>query len=140
MPHLFSLLAAVLMADPQSDIVHNAVGTGPFKLAGFTSGVEVQLVRNEQYWKPDRPLLDAVTLHTFSDPLAALNFLEAGTFGMVPCAAGDVQRLKAGAQTSAVVFPGSGNYNFLVSTVDPPFTDKRVRQAIDLALNRKRFA
>jgi len=38
------------------------------------------------------------------------------------------------------LLPASGSYDILMSTVDPPFTDKRVRQAIDLALDRQRFA
>jgi ABC-type transport system substrate-binding protein len=34
----------------------------------------------------------------------------------------------------------TGSYDVLINTVDPPFNDKRVRQAIDLALDRKRFS
>jgi peptide/nickel transport system substrate-binding protein len=139
-PHIFSLLAGVLIADPQSDIALNAAGTGPFKLDSFSPGDEMHLVRNERYWRSDRPFLDGVTFKSLPDPSSAAVALEAGAAGIVQVAPSDVQRLKTGSETSVVILPDSGSYDFALSAVDPPFTDRRVRQAIDLALDRKRFA
>jgi peptide/nickel transport system substrate-binding protein len=140
MPHLFSLLAGVMMIDPQSDLIQHAVGTGPFKLDGFTPGDEMRLVRNPRYWRPDRPRLDVLTIRTMRDANAGVVALESGAADLVQCPLGDVKRLNAGADTQVIVLPGSGSYDFVISAVDPPFTDRRVRQAIDLTLDRKRFA
>jgi peptide/nickel transport system substrate-binding protein len=139
-PQIFSLLAYVPIADPQSDLVQNAAGTGAFKLDVLKPGETMRLVRNEQYWRADRPYLDAITIQTVPDPNSAVVYLESGAASVVPCPASDVQRLSEGDNTTAVVFEGSGSYEILINTVDEPFTDKRVRRAIDLALDRQRFA
>lgn len=39
-----------------------AMGTGPFKLAGFTSGQEYRYERNKDYFIPDRPYLDGLVV------------------------------------------------------------------------------
>jgi peptide/nickel transport system substrate-binding protein len=92
-PQIFSLLAAILIADPQSDITQNAAGTGAFKLKALDPGNTMRLVRNPNYWRSDRPLLDEVTFNTFGDPQAAVAALEAGTASIIPCPANEFQRL-----------------------------------------------
>jgi peptide/nickel transport system substrate-binding protein len=140
MPHIYSLLAGVLMVDPQSDMALGAAGTGPYKLDNFSPGIELRVVRNESYWRPNRPYLDAVTFTTIVDPNAAAIALETGTAGLVQLAPSDARRLKSANPSSIVVMPDSGNYDFALNTSEPPFNDRRVRQAIDLSLDRKRFA
>ena len=139
-PQIFSLLANVLIADPQSDIAQSAAGTGAFKLDALDPGNSLRLVRNPNYWRRNRPFLDEVTFNTFRDPQAAVAALEAGTASITPCPASDFQRLKDGTATTAIDLRASGSFEFLISAVDEPFTDKRVRQAINVALDRKRFA
>jgi peptide/nickel transport system substrate-binding protein len=140
MPHVFSLLAGVMMVDQQTDPATRAIGTGPFMLDSFRSGDVVQLVRNPHYWQADRPRLDAVTIRTMPDTNSAVVALESGAAHLVQCAPSDVRRLQAGNQTRAVVLSGSGSYDFVINATSPPFADMRVRQAIDLALDRQRFA
>jgi len=117
-----------------------AAGTGPFKLDGLEPNSELRVVRNDQYWRTDRPHLDGVTYRTLPDLASASIALETGAAHVVQVAASDVPRLRATSQVDVVVFPGSGSYDMAINTADPPFDDKRVRQAIDLALDRQRFA
>jgi ABC-type transport system substrate-binding protein len=140
MPHIFSLLAGVLMVDPQSDIKQSAGGTGPFKLESLSPGDEMRLVRNQRYWRPDRPLLDAVTIRNMPDLASTAVAVESGAAHVVRCANIDVQRLNSGGDTTVTVLAGSGSYDFALNCAEPPFSDKRVRQAINLSLDRKRFA
>src|SRR5262249_59968588 len=42
------------------DMRLNPVGTGPFKFVEFKSNDSIKFVRNPEYWKPGRPLLDAI--------------------------------------------------------------------------------
>src|SRR5215204_522875 len=42
------------------DMRQNPVGTGPFKFVEFKANEGVKLVRNADYWKKDRPYLDAI--------------------------------------------------------------------------------
>jgi peptide/nickel transport system substrate-binding protein len=140
LPQIFSLLADVLIIDPQSEIATNAAGTGPFKVDNFTPANEMQLVRNTHYWRPDRPFLDSVTVRSIADLNSGLVALESGAIHLAQCPESAVQRLKAGDRTSATVLPGVGNYCFNLNVTNPNLSDRRVRQAIDLALDRKRFA
>jgi peptide/nickel transport system substrate-binding protein len=140
LPQIFSLLGDVLIIDPQSDISTNAGGTGPFKLDSFTPANEMHLVRNTRYWRSDRPFLDSVTIRSVPDLNTGLVALESGAIHLAQCPESAVQRLKAGSQTTATVLPGAGNYCFNLNVTNPNLSDRRVRQAIDPALNRMRFA
>ena len=140
MPHIFSLLAGVPIVDPESDLANHGVGTGPYKVDTFTPGDELRLVRNERYWRPDRPLLDGITFKTLTDPNATAVALETGAVSMAQLAIVDARRLSGSGPVSVVVLPDSGSYDFVLNASEPPLSDKRVRQAIDLALDRKRFA
>lgn len=51
----------------------------------------------------------------------------------------DVERLSSG-RTQMLVEPGAGNFNFMVNSAEGPTADVRVRRALDLALDRERFA
>ena len=97
----------------------------------------MQLVRNEHYWRPSRPFLDRLIMRNMPDLVAAAVAVEAGAAHVVRCANNDVRRLNSGDQTTVTVLAGSGNYDFALNCADQPFIDKRVRQAIDLSLDRK---
>ncbi len=140
MPHIYSLLTDVMMMDPASDITTNAAGTGAFRLDSLTPGVEMRLVRNERYWRADRPYLQAVTIKNLSDLSSGIVDLESGALDMVAVRDSDVRGLQAERGFAVAVVPSTGNYEFLLNTADTPFNDKRVRQAIDLSLDRKRFS
>lgn len=43
------------------------IGSGPFKLESFDPGVRAVLTRNDNYWVPGRPYLDAVEIIAFAD-------------------------------------------------------------------------
>jgi peptide/nickel transport system substrate-binding protein len=139
MPQIFALLADVLMIDPQSNPVTDGIGTGPFSLDGLSPDDEMRLVRNLQYWRTDRPFLDSVSIKNAPDIQAGLVALESGAIGLTQCPANDAQRLQTTSGTNATVLLGSGNYHVLIDTADGPLSDQRVRQALSLAVDRKRF-
>jgi len=59
------------------------IGTGPFKLKEFTPGVRSVVVRNERYWKPDRPYLDEIEFTGIADEKARVSALLHGDFDLV---------------------------------------------------------
>jgi peptide/nickel transport system substrate-binding protein len=141
LPHIFTLLLNTVIIDPQSDLARTAGGTGPFKLDGLKPGDEMRLVRHTQYWRGDRPYLDAVTIKTMPDVSSLLVALESGSVDVAfPVSSNEVKRIQVGSATSAAVFRGAGNHCYLASAVDPPLSDKRVRQAIGRSIDRKRYA
>ncbi|WP_066263141.1 ABC transporter substrate-binding protein [Hydrogenophaga flava] len=59
------------------------IGTGPFKLKEFKPGERSIAVRNDSYWKPNRPYLDEIELVGISDESARVNALLSGQLDLV---------------------------------------------------------
>jgi peptide/nickel transport system substrate-binding protein len=117
------------------------VGTGPFALVEWVQGDHLSLTKNTSYWQSGIPYLDNVQVSILRDQAAMLSQLEAGaldTMKSVPLR--DVVRLKADPEYQALVHPNSGIiYVFGLNTLYPPLDNKKVRQALNYAVDRKRF-
>jgi peptide/nickel transport system substrate-binding protein len=141
LPHIFMLLLNVVVIDPESNLAQRAGGTGPFKLDSLNPGDQMQLVRHDSYWRGGRPYLDALTIRTMPDASSLVVALESGYVDVAfPVPSNEVRRLAAGSTTRTAIFPGAGNHCYLASTAEAPLTDRRVRQALALALDRQRYA
>lgn len=113
----------------------NPVGTGPFKFEKWDQGNEVVLVKNEDYWG-DIPYLDTLTYKVVPEQSTRIGMLETGEAHIVdaiqPANAERVNQID-GAQFLAA---HSMRSNFLgFNTEKEPFDDKRVRQAIAMAVD-----
>jgi peptide/nickel transport system substrate-binding protein len=62
---------------------NSGIGTGPYKVKEFKPGVRSIAVRNDNYWKPNRPYLDEIEYVGISDETARINALLAGELDMV---------------------------------------------------------
>jgi peptide/nickel transport system substrate-binding protein len=81
-----------------------------------------------------------VTIKAVPDATSLVAALESGSVGMAfPVPSNEVKRLQAGSTTTAAVFPGAGNHCYLASVVNAPLTEKRVRQAVGLSMDRARY-
>ncbi|WP_161880723.1 ABC transporter substrate-binding protein [Deinococcus alpinitundrae] len=115
-----------------------AVGTGPFMLTKWTSGVNVQLAKNPNYFNAGLPKSDNLTFRFIKEPSSRLNELLAGGVDI----AGDLlpdqlQSLRANAKLKPLLRPAL-NLGYLgLNTSYKPLSDVRVRQAIATALNKK---
>jgi peptide/nickel transport system substrate-binding protein len=127
----------------QSDFMSKPVGTGPFRFKEWKKGSHVILERNPDYWKKDRPFLDQVIFKVIPDGAARAIALETGEIDLAPMNAvpqADIARLGKlpQVQLSNDGAEGLGPLLWLeVNLRDKPLSDKRVRQAISLAINRK---
>lgn len=73
------------------------IGTGPYKVKEFKPGVRSIAVRNENYWKPNRPYLDEIELVGITDESARVNALLAGQLDLVSAVSPrSVDRVTAG--------------------------------------------
>jgi peptide/nickel transport system substrate-binding protein len=127
----------------QSEFMSKPVGTGPFRFKEWKKGSHVILERNPDYWKKDRPYLDQVIFKVIPDGAARAIALETGEIDLAPMNAvpqADIARLAKLPQIelSNEGAEGLGPLLWLeVNLRDKPLSDKRVRQAISLAINRK---
>lgn len=116
------------------------VGTGPFKFVNWAKGDKVELAKNENYWnKQISAKLDKVTFRFIADPQAQAAALKAGDVDAIPEFAapelmtsfdGDQRLITKIGNTELKVVAGMNN-------AVKPFDDKRVRQALMMAIDRQ---
>jgi peptide/nickel transport system substrate-binding protein len=113
-------------------------GTGPFKLARLVPRERAELVRNEAYWDKTRlPKVDRLVLIPLPEALTRTNALLAGQVDVIETPAPDaVPQLKAaGMRIVENVTPHVWNYHLSVLP-GSPWTDPRLRKALNLAVDR----
>jgi peptide/nickel transport system substrate-binding protein len=123
------------------DAKNKAVGTGPFMWADFQPGSMLRLRKNKNYWVSGRPYVDEVVSTITGDPQSLVTQFEAGQVDIVDALPiRDAQRLKSDPRYT-VLFDSSGGYFYqLVCNVGvAPGNNKQFRQALNYAVDRKRF-
>lgn len=116
------------------------VGTGPFKFSTWAKGDHVELAKNADYWNKDGAAkLDKVTFRFINDPQAQAAALKSGDLDAFPEFAapelmssfdGDARLTTKVGNTELKVVAGMNNAR-------KPFDDKRVRQALMMAIDRQ---
>lgn len=128
-----------------SEFMQKPVGTGPFRLKEWKKGSHIIFERFPDYWKKGRPFLDQVVLKVIPDGAARSIALENGEVDLAPMSAvpqADIARLAQlkHLQLSDQGAEGLGPLLWLeVNLRDKTLADKRVRQAISMALDRKKI-
>lgn len=113
-------------------------GTGPFMLEDYDSARIVRLVRNPNYYDPDKPYLDAVEMHLFPDLAAeTANFLSGDVDVMLTVQQADYQRIADTPGVEALRVPSGRYVNVVMRYDQPPFDDVRVRRALAMSIDRE---
>src|ERR1700704_1112726 len=113
-------------------------GTGPFKLTKLVPRELAELTKNEDYWNKKRlPKVDKMILIPMPEALTRTNALLAGQVDLIETPAPDaVPQLKAaGMKIVDNVTPHVWNYHLSVLP-GSPWTDVRLRKALNLAIDR----
>lgn len=119
------------------------IGCGPFKFKEWVRGSHIHLVRNENYFKADKPYLDAVVYRIIPDGASRAVALENGTVQLTQWTdleLFDAQRL---AKDPRFEMTTKGYEHFApimmleMNLRNGPLADKRFRQAISHAINRE---
>jgi peptide/nickel transport system substrate-binding protein len=137
-PILLNKLAFVcIVAAGAPAEIRQPIGTGPYRLAAYEPGRRLLLRAFDGYWGGAPPERD-VELLPEADAASRVALLLAGQVDLVqdPGAAG-VERIRA-APGCRVLHRDSLSVAFLLLRRDrPPFTDERVRRALQVALDRR---
>ena len=114
----------------------NPVGSGPYKLEKWTSGTEIRLVRNEDYWG-DKAITKNVVFKVIPEAANRVIELETGEADVIYEVAGtDVDRVNE--LDGAHILMGDSNRYMLVtfSMKDETLANKDLRYALSYALDK----
>ena len=133
------------------DYNRKPLGTGPFKITEWISGDHITLARNERYREPGKPYVDSVIIRFVPNRDVALQLLRTGEVSMVgDLVESNLPPLKsiAGIAIGSASGPRSERIvlNLSNPTLDaadpssqphPILSDDRVRNALELAINKR---
>lgn len=116
------------------------IGTGPFRFVQRDQGVKTVLERNKDYWGTPAKL-DRVIFRPLQDPATRVNALENGEVQMITAPPWDEIDRLSGAGFKLSMNSNVPYINFIHLNMHfKPMQDLRVRQAINMAIDRAGIA
>ena len=115
------------------------VGTGPWKMTSFKRGASVTYAKNPSYWQTGAaaPVLDEITLKFYSEEQPRILAIQSKQLDVVSqFSASTGVPLFNNPNVKVIQLRSSAHRQVHMRTDKEPFTDKRVRQAMALLLNR----
>lgn len=115
------------------------IGTGPFRLESFAKDKRVVLAKFDKYWKKNI-YLDSINFDVVPDVESRQSRLLDGTCDMVGSLRYNMlQDFKRNPKFQVQEKPGLNTLYLALNTQKKPFDNLRVRQAISMTLNRKKY-
>ncbi|HEX4571255.1 MAG TPA: ABC transporter substrate-binding protein [Dongiaceae bacterium] len=131
--------AVILPASYKGDYEKSWIGTGPFKMESYKPKASATLVRNDGYWGR-KALPDRVELIFYGDLQPRILALQAGEVDLLDGIPIDLSRsLESNPKISILKVKTSAHRQLHMRCDTAPFTDKRVRQALALTLDRNKL-
>jgi peptide/nickel transport system substrate-binding protein len=122
----------------------NAVGSGPFKPGKFVKDVSIELVKNKDYWKPELPRIDGMVHFAVKDKGTAIAAYKTGRVLMTNWPVTNLSNKEATqlqaeekGKLRVEYVPNAAFFFFFMNTSVAPFNNPKVRQAVNLALDRQ---
>jgi peptide/nickel transport system substrate-binding protein len=125
------------------DYNRNPVGTGPYILKSWAAGDRLVLERNPDYWDKGRPYLDRIVLKPLPDAQSRFASLQSGEADIVwddEADADNILKAEKDPKLKVHTYAGSGAAVYAFNTKTAPFDDVRVRQALVMAIDRKKMS
>ena len=132
----------IIDKEASQNVKTKGVGTGPFKLVRWMTGDRVIWEKNKNYWKAGKPYVDGIEMLAIPDYSALSINIEAGAIDIAErLAPSDLKRLQSNPNLEVLITAFGNQWNdILFNLKRPPFDNPKVRAAVDLAIDRERFA
>ena len=132
--------AVILPADYAGDFATKPVGTGPFKVTSYKPQQGASLERNEDYWDKGKPYLDKVEIALFENQQAQTLALQGGQVDLIlDSPYSDARPFFQNPDIVVEAVPTAEHRELCMRCDKKPFTDKRVRQAVALVVQRQKI-
>jgi ABC-type transport system substrate-binding protein len=119
------------------DAATHPVGTGPFKFKEWVTGQKVILEANKDYWG-EKSKLNTLVFRPIAESNTQVIELETGGVQLITkLGQEDVTRLKSNKDVKVEIVPAYRVRFLIINSAREPFTDVKVRQAINYAVDTK---
>lgn len=134
LPLLMSTLTIVPTGTDPKAFVKVPIGTGPYVFSEWNAGQNILLTRNDNYWGK-KPEVEKANYIFRTDMAVAAAMVAAGEADIVPSIA--VQ--DATNPKTDFSYPNSETFAMRIDVPIAPLNDKRIREALNLAIDRAAF-
>lgn len=126
----------VIENEGADEFANHPIGTGPYEFVSRSQADEIVLKANPDYWGGE-PEIENLVFQIMPDPSASLAALQAGQVDIVTSLSTDAaDQLEGTSEAKVQSTDGIRTYAINIDTVsDGPLADKRVRQAMNYALD-----
>ena len=142
----WTVIVAREVVEKHGDLQRHAIGTGPFIMKEYRREQEAVFVRNPNYFKKGLPYVDEVQLQYVIDHTAATAAFRGQQTDISVLEFADVPSIKS-SNAKVRVAEITTMFPIVLRTrpydeqrpLKPPFTEKKVRQAIQAAIKQEEF-
>ena len=131
-----SIVSATAVMKWGPDYPNHPVGTGPFRFASWDRGQRVVLEKNPAYWKYPVKVERVIYRPIVEDQARLTELLTGGLDLIVGVPADNVGQLEKNPKITLLKQVGAHVWYLGMNNQKKPFDDKRVRQALNYAVNK----
>ncbi|MFD1037569.1 peptide ABC transporter substrate-binding protein [Virgibacillus byunsanensis] len=126
--------------DWAQDKTENYVTNGPFTMESWKHKDQIVLKKNPDYWDAETVQLETINMYMIDDENTELQMYENGELDWAGSPTGDlplsaISSLKE--EGSLNISSLAGVYYYIFNTEEEPFTNKNIRKAFALSINRE---
>ena len=123
------------------DIALHPVGTGPFEFVEWKPAEYLKVQKFDGYWRKGYPKIDTLTFRTVTDNNTRAAVVQTGEAQFAyPVPYEQASLLKANPKLELVATPSITTRYVSMNTLQKPFDDVRVREAVNYAINKDALA
>lgn len=134
LPLLMSTVTVVPAETPMDSFVETPIGTGPYTFDEYNVGQNIKLSQNENYWG-DTPAVTEATYVFRADSAVRAAMVATGEADIAP----NIAVQDATDEEMDFSYPNSETVYLRIDNLTPPLDDIRVREALNLAVDREAF-
>ncbi len=131
LPVRMSLVGIESPKTPKEKLVNNPVGTGPYVVDRFNQGKDLVLKQNPNYWGP-KPAVEQASYVIRKESAVRAAMVKVGEADLSP----NIAVQDANDPTTDFSFLNSETTRLRIDSMTPPLNDKRVRLALNYAVDR----